>query len=122
VKAGPAPTFYRFAPYRFNEGLSKMFEGMWDSQSIQFVIALHSQPAYFEIGLAHGGEGGIRTPDTLSGMPVFKTGAINHSATSPAVVASLPVKPLRNQIFSSYVKRQSPLRRIEIRGRFFVSR
>jgi hypothetical protein len=31
-----------------------------------------------------GGEGGIRTPDTLSGMPVFKTGAINHSATSPA--------------------------------------
>ena len=32
---------------------------------------------------ANGGEGGIRTPDTLSGMPVFKTGAINHSATSP---------------------------------------
>ena len=30
-----------------------------------------------------GGEGGIRTPDTLPGMPVFKTGAINHSATSP---------------------------------------
>ena len=37
------------------------------------------------IGIAGtGGEGGIRTPDTLSGMPVFKTGAINHSATSPA--------------------------------------
>jgi hypothetical protein len=33
---------------------------------------------------SNGGEGGIRTPDTLSGMPVFKTGAINHSATSPA--------------------------------------
>ncbi len=32
---------------------------------------------------SNGGEGGIRTPDTLSGMPVFKTGAINHSATSP---------------------------------------
>jgi hypothetical protein len=31
----------------------------------------------------NGGEGGIRTPDTLSGMPVFKTGAINRSATSP---------------------------------------
>ena len=30
-----------------------------------------------------GGERGIRTPDTLSGMPVFKTGAINHSASSP---------------------------------------
>jgi hypothetical protein len=33
----------------------------------------------------HGGEEGIRTPDTLSGMPVFKTGAINHSATSPLI-------------------------------------
>src|ERR1035438_7461915 len=31
----------------------------------------------------NGGERGIRTPDTLSGMPVFKTGAINHSASSP---------------------------------------
>jgi hypothetical protein len=30
-----------------------------------------------------GGERGIRTPDTLPGMPVFKTGAINHSAISP---------------------------------------
>src|SRR5690348_1354843 len=35
-----------------------------------------------------GGEGGIRTPDTLSGMPVFKTGAINHSATSPVATAA----------------------------------
>jgi hypothetical protein len=32
-----------------------------------------------------GGEGGIRTPGTLSGTPVFKTGAINHSATSPSI-------------------------------------
>ena len=36
-------------------------------------------------GILAGGEGGIRTPDTLSGMPVFKTGAINHSATSPTL-------------------------------------
>src|SRR6185437_9005078 len=35
------------------------------------------------IGGLDGGRGGIRTPDTLSGMPVFKTGAINHSATLP---------------------------------------
>jgi hypothetical protein len=33
--------------------------------------------------LVDGGRGGIRTPDTLSGTPVFKTGAINHSATLP---------------------------------------
>ena len=30
-----------------------------------------------------GGREGIRTPDTVSGIPVFKTGAINHSATLP---------------------------------------
>jgi hypothetical protein len=31
----------------------------------------------------NGGEGGIRTLDTLSSIPVFKTGAFNRSATSP---------------------------------------
>jgi hypothetical protein len=36
-----------------------------------------------------GGEGGIRTPGTLSGTPVFKTGAINHSATSPRLLIVL---------------------------------
>ena len=30
-----------------------------------------------------GGEGGIRTPGTREGTPVFKTGAFGHSATSP---------------------------------------
>src|SRR5471032_428806 len=30
-----------------------------------------------------GGEGGIRTPDTLAGMPHFECGAFNRSATSP---------------------------------------
>src|SRR5207245_411828 len=42
-----------------------------------------------------GGEGGIRTPDTLPGMPVFKTGAINHSATSPITTV------LRHQIINN---------------------
>jgi hypothetical protein len=32
-----------------------------------------------------GGEGEIRTHETREGPPVFKTGAINRSATSPAV-------------------------------------
>ena len=31
----------------------------------------------------YGGEGGIRTPGTVPRTPVFKTGAFNHSATSP---------------------------------------
>ena len=50
------------------------------------------------IGIAStGGEGGIRTPDTLSGMPVFKTGAINHSATSPAHYSFTTISILRQQ-------------------------
>jgi hypothetical protein len=32
-----------------------------------------------------GGEGGIRTPDTVARMPHFECGAFNHSATSPHV-------------------------------------
>src|SRR6516164_6985336 len=31
----------------------------------------------------NGGWGGIRTHGTLAGTPVFKTGALNHSATLP---------------------------------------
>ena len=30
-----------------------------------------------------GGEGEIRTPEELSPLPVFETGAFHHSATSP---------------------------------------
>ena len=33
--------------------------------------------------LQFGGEGGIRTPDTVTRMPHFECGAFNHSATSP---------------------------------------
>ena len=32
-----------------------------------------------------GGRGGIRTHETVSRLPVFKTGAFNHSATLPYV-------------------------------------
>lgn len=32
---------------------------------------------------ARGGRGEIRTHGTLAGTPVFKTGALNHSATLP---------------------------------------
>ncbi len=34
-------------------------------------------------GTLAGGEGGIRTHDTLARIPVFETGTFNHSATSP---------------------------------------
>jgi hypothetical protein len=32
-----------------------------------------------------GGRGGIRTHGALAGTPVFKTGALNHSATLPSL-------------------------------------
>ena len=35
-----------------------------------------------------GGWGGIRTHEELAPLPVFKTGAFNHSATHPGVVAA----------------------------------
>ena len=35
-----------------------------------------------------GGEEGIRTPDTVSGIPDFESGAFSHSATSPEGVTS----------------------------------
>jgi hypothetical protein len=33
--------------------------------------------------ISSGGEEGIRTPGSLSASTVFKTAALNHSATSP---------------------------------------
>ena len=38
---------------------------------------------YPEISKGNGGEGGIRTLDTLASMPHFECGAFNRSATSP---------------------------------------
>jgi hypothetical protein len=35
------------------------------------------------VGLCIGGGGGIRTHETVARLPVFKTGAFNHSATPP---------------------------------------
>lgn len=36
-----------------------------------------------EPNVVHRGEGGIRTPGRLAPTTVFKTAAIDHSATSP---------------------------------------
>jgi hypothetical protein len=33
--------------------------------------------------MSYGGEGGIRTPDTLSGMAAFEAARFNRSRTSP---------------------------------------
>src|SRR5215475_4071001 len=39
-----------------------------------------------------GGRGGIRTHGTLAGTPVFKTGALNHSATLPQQATSITLR------------------------------
>src|SRR3954470_2732512 len=43
----------------------------------------------------HGGEGGIRTHGELAPTAVFKTAALNHSATSPEGFCLSPGKPSR---------------------------
>jgi hypothetical protein len=52
---------------------------------IQSGISIGITSVQVQDNKSNGGEGGIRTPGTLSGTPVFKTGAINHSATSPRI-------------------------------------
>ena len=41
------------------------------------------QVKIFDFAAVHGGEGGSRTHDTLAGIAVFKTAALDHYATSP---------------------------------------
>src|ERR1043165_6895248 len=41
-----------------------------------------------------GGRGGIRTHGALAGTPVFKTGALNHSATLPVRISCGKVAPI----------------------------
>jgi hypothetical protein len=44
-----------------------------------------------------GGWGGIRTLETLARLPVFKTGAFNHSATHPTLrCKQFLLRPLLN--------------------------
>ena len=51
---------------------------------------------YFKISRKfYGGGGGIRTHGTLSRTPVFKTGALNRSATPPAQAHSRNIRRCR---------------------------
>lgn len=52
--------------------------------------------------IKNGGEGEIRTHEPREGSPVFKTGAINRSATSPCMselclIVQFKILPLENQ-------------------------
>src|ERR1700676_5441178 len=69
-----------------------------DSKSFQLAIARKQTTAMLPnrkkrvlnplISLKNGGRGGIRTHGTLAGTPVFKTGALNRSATLPSSKSS----------------------------------
>src|SRR5262245_62124894 len=58
-----------------------------------------SVSAFADAQVDRGGEGGIRTPDTVARMPHFECGAFNHSATSPRV-PSQGERPAMVQVFS----------------------
>jgi hypothetical protein len=59
-------------------------------------IAPESTRRIRDLGQA-GGRGGIRTHGTLAGTPVFKTGALNRSATLPSLRhQSLSVLKIKN--------------------------
>src|SRR5262245_4418810 len=54
-----------------------------------------------------GGEEGIRTPGSLSASTVFKTAALNHSATSPRVIGSVTSSHLLTASSAMVQKRTS---------------
>ena len=51
-----------------------------------------------------GGEGGIRTHDTLASMPHFECGAFDHSATSPVTLVGALWRGLSHSDNSSAVQ------------------
>ena len=57
-----------------------------DSRGSRVFFSLFSAPSATSCSNSErvSGWGGIRTPGTVSRTPVFKTGALNHSATQPA--------------------------------------
>ncbi len=57
-------------------------------ESMRNARALIQKPAYLVFlgmgcGLGVGGEGGIRTLETLASLPAFQASALSHYATSP---------------------------------------
>jgi hypothetical protein len=55
---------------------------LWAEQGANVAILHIITQNQYVIGIS-GGWGGIRTLETLARLPVFKTGAFNHSATHP---------------------------------------
>jgi hypothetical protein len=58
--------------------------------------------------LNDGGEGEIRTPDTLSGTLAFEASAFNHSATSPDLFAAMRKTIINEWLAGGYFLRSNP--------------
>ena len=61
-------------------------ENPFRSKSVTHVAGTFCHPCLRAGPRLSGGERGIRTPDTVSRIPVFKTGAFNLSAISPRLL------------------------------------
>lgn len=71
-----------------------------------------SMSTFSEVPIASGGERGIRTPDDLAAMLVFKTSPINHSGISPW--RRVPESNRRSRCFADTRVSSSPTRQIPI--------
>src|SRR6185312_17483977 len=75
----------------------QMWDGLWEDK----IATARTVPQFNGLLKRIGGEGGIRTPDTLASMPHFECGAFNRSATSPQGASGLKkpksVGPLSSQ-------------------------
>src|SRR5882762_9952845 len=72
------------------------------------MISARAARGFICVSVDTGGEGGIRTHEALANPPVFKTGAINRSATSPfqsnqrlARYSIRSLKPNSSRMFST---------------------
>src|SRR5664279_103755 len=68
-------------------------------------LTLSIQFEFAEIFGTFGGDGGIRTPDTVARMPHFECGAFNRSATSPEPKQSLKKPVLCGRYLTKRAKR-----------------
>ena len=68
-------------PRRFRPGGHQLGQIAFVRSIVRKIYQKHNT---ITISVGCGGRGGIRTHGTLSRTPVFKTGALNHSATLPS--------------------------------------
>ena|SRR5215472_3281630 len=82
-------------------------EGGHPAEAVKIVLCCYLQEGERK---KNGGEGGIRTPDTLSGMSAFEADRFNHSRTSPRRATRLPAASSWQWLFG-----REPIRFLELK-------